>query len=222
MAQFDELLSRLSNWGKWGADDERGALNYITDKKRCEAAGLVRQGRTFSLAIPMTGGSGPQTGLGGRINPLHHMTATGCDPSTAVPLGGNAGYTDDFLTIAVQGGTQWDALCHIFYEKKMYNGHSAELVTSAGAAKNGIDKTHADFVSRGVLLDIARVKGVDCLEPGYAITNADLDEAEAAHAVRVGEGDIPLIRTGQMGTTKGFSDWSRFHGPEPGLLFETA
>ena len=77
MAQFDELLSRLSNWGKWGADDERGALNYITDKKRCEAAGLVRQGRTFSLAIPTTGGAGPQTGLGGRINPLHHMTATG-------------------------------------------------------------------------------------------------------------------------------------------------
>ncbi len=222
MAEFEELLGRLSNWGKWGADDERGALNYITEQKRCEAARLVKRGRSFSLAMPITSGVGPQTGLGGRINPVHLMTASGCDPATPVPIGGDAGYTDDFLALTVQGGTQWDALCHIFYARKMYNGHPAEAVTSGGAGKNGIDKVHADFVSRGVLLDIARLKGVDCLEPGYPITSADLEAAETAEGVTVGEGDIALVRTGQMGTTQGFTDWSRFHGLEPGLHFETA
>ena len=92
MATFDELLERLSNWGKWGADDERGALNYITDEKRRDAAGLVKRGRTFSLSSPTTGGTGPQTGLGGRINPIHHMTATGCDPESPFPIGGGAGF----------------------------------------------------------------------------------------------------------------------------------
>lgn len=222
MANFEDLLAKLSNRGKWGADDERGALNYITEAKRCEAATLVKQGKNFSLAIPMTGGTGPQSGVGGRINPLHFMTATGCDPASPVPLGYDAGYTDDFLGITVQGGTQWDALCHIFYRGEMYNGHAAQEVTSRGAAKNGIDKVHADFVSRGVLLDIARVKGVDCLEPGYAVTTDDLLAAERAHGVAVGEGDIALVRTGQMGTTQGFTDWSRFHGLEAGLHWETA
>ena len=221
MATFDELLARLSNWGKWGPDDERGALNYITDEKRRDAAGLVKRGRTFSLSIPVTGGEGPQLGVAGRINPLHHMTATGCDPDSPFPIGGSAGYTDDFLALSVQGGTQWDALCHVFYDRKMYNGHPSVEVTSRGANKNGIDKVHADFVSRGVLLDIARLKGVDCLGPSYAITIADLDAAEAAQGVTVGEGDIPLIRTGQMSTTEGFTEWSRFHGEESGLHFET-
>lgn len=222
MADFAELLESLSNWGKWGPDDELGALNYITAAKRVEAASLVRRGESFSLAIPITGGQGPQGGTGGRVNPMHFMTATGCDPTTAVPLGGDAGYTDDFLGIAVQGGTQWDALCHIFYADRMYNDFPASAVTSAGASRNGIEKVHDEFVSRGVLLDIARLKGVDCLEPGAAITTEDLLAAEAAQGVQFGEGDIVLVRTGQMGTTKNFTDWSRFRGPEPGLHFETA
>lgn len=222
MAEFLELLERLSNWGRWGPDDELGALNYITATKRVEAAGLVRRGENFPLGIPITGGHGPQGGAGGRSNPLHFMTATGNDPTNAVPLGGDAGYTDDFLGIAVQGGTQWDALCHIFYAGKMYNDFPASAVTSAGASRNGIDKVHAEFVSRGVLLDIARLKGVDCLEPGYPITTADLLAAESAQGVEFGEGDILLVRTGQMGTTEDFTDWSRFGAAEPGLHFETA
>lgn len=222
MSDFQEMLGRLSNWGKWGPDDERGALNFITAEARVRAASLVKQGKVFSLSIPITSGQGPQSGAGSRINPLHFMTATGCDPHSAVELGGDARYTDDFLAIAVQGGTQWDALCHIFYGGRMYNDFPASLVTSSGAARDGIDKVHADFVSRGVLLDIARLKQVDCLDPGYPITTADLLEAELAHQVTIGEGDIVLVRTGQMGTTKGFTDWSRFRGAEPGLHFETA
>lgn len=222
MAHFEELLERLSNWGRWGADDELGALNYITPAKRVEAAALVRRGETFSLCVPLTGGQGPQTGAGSRVNPLHFMTATGCDPTNRVRLGGDAGYTDDFIGISVQGGTQWDALCHIFYGGSMYNGFPATDVTSQGAARNGIDKVHAEFVSRGVLLDIAALKGVECLDPGYPITTADLLEAEQAQGVSFGEGDVVVVRTGQMATTHGFTDWSRFRGAEAGLHYETA
>ncbi len=219
---FEELLGRLSNWGRWGPDDELGALNHITPAIRAAAAGLVRRGETFSLCVPFTGGQGPQSGAGGRVNPLHFMTATGCDPDTRVQLGGDAGYTDDFIGLSVQGGTQWDALCHIFYDGKMYNGFPATDVTARGAARNGIDKVHAELVSRGVLLDIAATKGVECLEPGYPITTADLLAAEEAHGVAVGEGDVVIVRTGQMATTNGFTDWSRFRGREPGLHYETA
>lgn len=222
MADFEKQLDTLKNWGKWGAEDERGALNYITAEKRQRAAGLVRRGIPFSLAIPIKHGQGPQTGMGGRSNPQHFMMATGCDPESPVPLGAGCRYTDDFLAMTVQGGTQWDALCHIYYGDTLYNGHPASAVTSAGASRNGIDKVHSDFVSRGVLLDVARQKGVDCLDGGYAITAADLEAAEKAQGVRVEEGDILLFRTGQMSKTRGFTDWSVFHKTEAGLHWETA
>ena len=220
--EFRKQLASLSNWGKWGAEDERGALNYITEEKRVGAAALVQRGTTFPLSIPVTGGMGPQPGEGGRSNPLHFMTATGCDPVSAVELGENARYTDDFLAMMVQGGTQWDALCHIYYGDKLYNGHPASSVDSRGASRNGIDKVHGEFASRGVLLDMARHKGVDQLADGYAISVADLEAAEAAQGVEVGEGDILVLRTGQMVDTQGFTDWSAFRRPEPGLHWQTA
>jgi kynurenine formamidase len=223
LAEFEQLLERLSNRGRWGDEDERGALNYITPDKRRSAAGLVRSGRTFSLSIPVANGRGPQRGFGGRVNPLHFMTATGCDPEGSVDLGHGCRFTDDFLALPVQGGTQWDALCHVFYDDELYNGHPARSVTSSGAARNGIDKVHADFVSRGVLLDVARLKGVDCLEPGYAIGTSDLEAAATAQDVFVESGDIVLVRTGQMSTVgPRFSRWKVFHGQEAGLHWETA
>lgn len=222
MAEFEKLLESLKVWGKWGAEDERGALNYISDETRRKAAGLVRRGRRFSLALPLTNGQGPQTGLGGRTNPLHFMTATGCDPTGLVELGAGARYTDDFLAMTVQASTQWDALCHIYYDDTLYNGHPASCVTSAGASRNGIDKVHSDFMSRGVLLDVARSKGVDCLEPGTPITTQDLEACERAQGIEVERGDILLVRTGQMSKIGDFEDWSVFHGSEAGLHYETA
>lgn len=221
MASFDELLQSLSNWGRWGADDERGTLNYITPEKRRQAAALVRQGKTFSLSIPIRHGSGPQAG-GARINPMHLMTATGADPKSRVDLGRNTRYVDDVLVMMVQGGTQWDALCHVYYDDKLYNGFDATAVDYRGAPRGGIDKVHPDFVSRGVLLDVARWKGVDCLPAGYAITTADLDATAAAQGVHVGEGDIVMVRTGQMSTVGDFVQWDAFRGREAGLHWETA
>jgi kynurenine formamidase len=222
-AEFRALLEKLTNRGRWGDADERGALNHISEAKRRAAASCVRRGRSFSLAIPMLNGAGPQQGAGSRVNPLHFMTATGCDPVARIDLGMNARFTDDFLAFTVQGGTQWDALCHIYYDDTLYNGAPASEVSSAGAARMGIDKVHSDFVSRGVLLDVARAKGVECLTPAYPITIRDLIETEERQGIALGEGDILLLRTGQMTKVKnGFRDWSSFHGREPGLHWETA
>ena len=133
-----------------------------------------------------------------------------------------AGYVDDMLVIMVQGGTQWDALCHVYYDGHLWNGFPATTVDAHGAGRGGIDKVHGDFVSRGVLLDVARMQGVECLEAGYAVTTADLEATEARQGVRVGEGDIVMVRTGQMATVGDFADWSRFRGKEAGLHWETA
>ena len=161
---LEDLCKQCSNWGKWGADDELGTLNYITPRKVVEASGLVKRGRVFGLALPYDA-NGPQRGLRGRFNPIRLMIARGANPG--------GGYSDDVVTMPTQCGTQWDSLAHIFYHGKMWNGLDQALVTSAGAAKNSIDKMKDSVVSRGVLLDIARHKGLDWLEDGYAITSDD-------------------------------------------------
>src|SRR5262249_45722746 len=136
-------------------------------------------------------------------------------------LEGGARFTDDFITMPLQSGTQWDSLAHIYYDGHLYNGYPSKHVSSSGAERDGIDKVHATFVSRGVLLDVARCKSVETLAPGYPITIADLEEAEQRAVVRVGEGDILLVRTGMMATRKRLGDWRAFHEAQPGLHYET-
>lgn len=205
------------NWGRWGADDELGTLNHISSEKIIESAALVRQGKVISLQLPLDG-NGPQTGAFGRVNPIHQMVATGTDHVEGAqdwPLGW--GVADDTLFLFLQGGTQWDALAHIFHDGVMYNGYDARLVSSTGAEKNGIENQKT-MVSRGVLLDFPRVRGVDHLQPGDAITSDDLDAACEFHGVEVGTGDIVLIRTGDMARRRELPGWDGFSaGDSPGL-----
>ncbi len=226
---LDEYCDRFRNWGKWGPDDEIGTLNYITPAKVIDAARLVRQGKVVSLALPFDT-KGPQTGRFGRVNPIHQMVATGTDH-----VAGNQrvlsfetgpygfGYADDMITMYLQTGTQWDGLSHIFRDGKMWNGQEARLVTSAGAARNGIEKMKDKVVTRGVLLDIPRLKGLDYLEVGQAIYAEDLDAAADQARVAIGEGDIVLIRTGEMGRRLRERDWGPYPaGDAPGISFTTA
>lgn len=218
-----ELGKKVSNWGRWGDQDERGTLNFVTPQKLVRAAQLVRKGRAFSLSIPLDQ-NGPQQGSGVRANPVHLMSAVGADtPRTSQMLGPGAGYTDDFIAMPLQCGTQWDALCHIYYDDALYNGYAANTVTTAGAAKDGIDKLRDGITSRAVLLDIARLQGVDMLEPGYAITSDDLDAAARAQGVAIESGDILLVRTGAMGPWVREKSWSALQGrPLSGLHYSTA
>lgn len=218
-----ELARKYRNWGKWGTDDELGTVNYITPDKITEAARLVRHGRVLALAIPFDS-RGPQSGYAGRINPLHYMLQDGGDvASGAQDFIPGLRYCDDAISMPLQCATQWDALSHIYFDGKMYNDRGPEWVNSNGARANAIDKLTNKIVTRGVLLDMPRYKNKAWLEPGEAIYPADLDAAAAQQGVRVGRGDIALIRTGQMAQVRAEGSWGQYAGgPAPGLSLTCA
>ncbi len=150
------------------------------------------------------------------------MLATGTDAVAGNQDRGKIRYADDMIAMPVQCGTQWDALGHIFYGDKMWNGYDARLVDSTGAKKNGIHKTRDKMIGRGVLLDIPRFRGGDYLEDGYGISSDELDACAKAQGVEVRRGDFVIVRTGQMEHRLATGDWGEYAaGPAPGLRFET-
>ncbi len=208
---FRELGKRLSNWGRWGAEDERGTTNLITPERLVAAARLVRQGKSFDLGIPL-GADGPQPG-GGRINPVHLMSQTGAGQN----FPGGFHFADDYIFMPLQGASQWDALAHVFYDDTLYNGFPASAVGLGGAERDSIDKQAKGIAGRGVLLDIAALKGVNWLDAGYAITPQDLDSAAQRQGVQVQAGDILLFRTGWRRKFLEEKNPQTFMSGEPGL-----
>src|ERR1700747_3268306 len=195
---IEEASKKLSNWGRWGKDDQIGTLNFVTPQDIVNAAKLIRRGKVFALGIPLDG-NGPQTGLfGGRFNPIHQMLATGTDAIAGRQDWNKLRYADDTLNLCVQGATHWDALGHIFYEDKAYNGHDAKQIDATGLNVLGIEHSKNKMVGRGVLLDIARFRGVDWLKDGEGIGNDELDACAKAQGVTIGRADFVIIRTGQM------------------------
>ena len=218
------LARRFSNWGRWGAEDELGTVNFITPEKVASAAKLVRQGKILGLAIDF-GASGPQTGFAGRVNPLHYMLQDGGDvDSGAQDWIPTLRYTDDAVVMTLQCATQWDALAHIFFDGKMYNDRGPKMVDSLGAKKNSITVLRDRLATRGVLLDMPKWKGVPWLEPGEAIYPEDLDAAAEAEGVTIERGDAVLIRTGQMAQCRARGSWGTYAGTAdaPGLSLTCA
>jgi kynurenine formamidase len=218
------LAERYRNWGKWGPDDQLGTINYITEQKVTEAAGLVRKGRVFSLALPLDA-SGPMTGAYGRVNPVHVMLQDGGDIASGAQDHFPAlRYTDDAVYLVLQCATQWDALAHIYHEGRMYNGYGTEAVNSQGANKNSITMVKDKMVSRGVLLDIANYRGKRWLDVSEPIEGDDLAGAADQEGVAVGEGDIVLVRTGRIGLVRERGYWGDEYsgGPAPGLAISSA
>lgn len=192
LQDFEELYERCKHWGRWGADDQRGALNFITPEVRAAAAALVREGATVSCSLPLPVDPAPD-------NPrpvMHLMLRAGDLVTEADPQGGSM----DYFAIAPHGiaTSHLDALCHVFWRGQMYNGFPASDVTSAGSRSLAIDVAREGIVSRGVLLDIPRLRGVPFLKPGEAIHARELEQAEAAQGVRVQSGDILIIHTGRQ------------------------
>ncbi|HVY10549.1 MAG TPA: cyclase family protein [Mycobacteriales bacterium] len=192
---FFTLAESVNNWGRWGAEDERGTLNLITAERVRAAAAEIRDGKRFALAIPMSE-DGPQLGfVPGRVNPtretIAHFELYGEDDR-------GVRFNDDKVTMGVQAATHWDALGHASYNGRLYNGFPTDTISAEkGAARLGADKLGA-IVGRGVLLDLPLALGVERVDGGHAVTASDLDAAEAAGKLTVGEGDIVLLRTGQM------------------------
>jgi len=214
---------RLKNWGRWGPDDEIGTLNNILPDDIVNASRLVQRGKVFSLGLNFDS-SGPQTGLwGNRFNPIHTMLTSGVDAVSGRQDSIGIRYADDMVTMPLQCGTQWDALGHVFFGDKMWNGYDAKIVDSSGAQKNGIEKTRDKMVGRGVLLDIARFKGVEFLQDGYGISTQDLEACAHAQSVEIRRGDFVIFRTGQMERCLKTGIWGGYAGGDaPGLRFETA
>ncbi len=218
-----KAADELSNWGRWGPEDQIGTLNLITPDDIKNAPSLIKKGKTFALGLPLD--EKIQSGLfGGRWNPIHTMLATGTDAAAGnQDIGAYLRYADDAINMPCQASTQWDALCHIFLDDKMYNGYPATDVTVNAAKRLGIENYRDKMVGRGVLLDIARWKGVDSLDDGYPITNADLDGCAAAQGVEIRKGDFVIVRTGHQERCLASGDWTGYAGGDaPGLAFETA
>ncbi|MBN1674594.1 MAG: cyclase family protein [Kiritimatiellae bacterium] len=187
---FDRLFKQVCNWGRWGKNDERGTLNYIRPRHIRRAASLVKKGVSVSLAIPLNKTAGPDN-----PQPIAHYMARNHD--VALPKG-NPGVAMDYLGCVCHSDcfTHVDALCHISYRGKLYNGRPVRDVASVGAECLDVDAYATGIVGRGVLLDIPRLRNVKWLEPGTAVTAGELIEAEKAQGVRLAEGDIFLFRTG--------------------------
>lgn len=219
---IEAMIGRVSNWGRWGPEDELGTVNFLTAEVRVKAAALARTGRVFSLAIPFDE-SGPQPPFERRLNPRHVMLATGTDLRAGVQPNqvDGWGYADDMITMALQAATQWDSLAHAFYDYKMYNGRDCSLVNAEGASKNSIYELRDRIVGRGVLLDVARFHGVEALPLDHRITRDELDAVAEGQAVEVRSGDIVLIRTGNLGRARKAGGWDRFtFDDEPGVTLD--
>jgi len=231
-AEIAKASVACSNWGRWGADDVLGTVNFITDELRRAAAALVRRGASFSLSQRFDM-DGPQKGWRRRTNPVHTMLATGTDAAA-----GNQGFphgiggADDVITMPLQCSTQWDGLGHIFDHGQAWNGRdAARTVTSDGDLVTGIEQLARPVCGRGVLLDAGRVIGASLgtadgargeLPDGFAITAEHLTATAAAHGVTVGRGDLLLVRTGRYARAlrEGWGDYAG--GASPGLSFTTA
>ena len=219
-----EYSKRHSNWGRWGDEDQRGTLNLVTPEMVTEAAKLIRRGTVISMGLPYDE-DGPQSSGSSRFNPIHLMFRDGADALAGTSVrdfyGGSDRHfrgTDDMIIMPLQCGTQWDALGHVVYDGKIYNGYSADQVSSKGAMKNDVARAAGSMVGRGVLLDVPRALGVDALEPGHAIDAADLDRAVEFAGVSVGTGDFVFVRTGAIATVRQRGSWGDYAGgSSPGL-----
>lgn len=225
--EFLALTDRLSNWGRWGEDDQLGTVNLITPDAITSAALEIKTGRVFSLSIPL-GASGPQRGNYGRFNPIHLMVRDGGDAVSGAFIDQGDGVdkrlrgTDDIVIMPLQCGTHWDALSHIIHVDTLYNGVPAASVSSSGAKRNGIEHLGGSLIGRGVLLDIPRLKGKPWLAAGEGISSDDLNAAVEQQGVDIRPGDIVLVRTGQIKQVRSDGDWGNYAGgPAPGLDFRS-
>jgi kynurenine formamidase len=212
----------LSNWGRWGPDDEIGSWNLVTPAKVAEAATCVRTGHVFSLSLPF-GASGPSRDpIPGRGNAIHLMQMTGTDAAAGVQdsaFPGSGKFADDWVIMNLSTSTQWDGFCHVFHDGHAYNGVPASAVSSWGARRNSVTALKDRIATRGVLLDLPRVAQVDWLTPGVPIQPEDLSAAALAQNVEIRPGDAVLIRTGQLTQVRSTDDWRGYAGTgkAPGL-----
>lgn len=197
-ANVEAVRARVSNWGRWGDDDQRGCANLLDDAAARRGAASVRTGECISLALDL-GPDGPQVGQPAhRSNPeLEMLVVNERDPQ--VP--GVWVSSDDSVRMSTCAGTHIDTLAHVAYDGMLWNGFPASSISAeTGAAVCGAE-TLSPIVTRGLVVDLPRLRGVaglDEIDPGYAIVGVDLDEALDAAGLTAEPGDVLLVRTGDI------------------------
>ena len=204
-------------WNRWGGDDECGALNFIGPDQVKRASGLVRTGEVLRLAQLL---SSKTPVPAHRCGLQHFMARDGGDYAVAgSKRPGGFQFAEDTVVMPLHIGTHVDALCHAWYDDKLYNGYLGDTIRStSGAARLGVEKMPPIF-TRGVLLDLVRLKG-RVLAPGESIGAADLEAAAKAAGVQPERGDAVLLRTGWLESQKGVKNPS--FDIEPGIDVEAA
>lgn len=215
------LESSPKNWGKWGPDDEVGALNYLDGAQVLRGVAAVRSGKTFTLAIPMANPQGDPLWPGRLPAQRYNVLDRGDFVSGAGPAipGGNE-YADDIMVIYNQGSSQVDALGHVWYGDELYNGYPAETTARILDKASILPIAERGIVGRGVLIDMARHRGKEVLDKGETFTHLDLVAAAQAQGVVLGKRDILVIRTGFIGSfwRDGATEFYRDFN-EPGLVY---
>lgn len=198
------MVEELSNWGRWGADDQLGAVNLITPQKRQQSAQLVRLGISVSLARDV------ETEIAAdNPNPFQHTMLS--DGQTL-----HAQWCSDNFSVSYHGfaHSHIDSLCHYVHEQTLYNGFSSKVVTPEGAKRLDVNNLKNGIFTRGILIDGPALKGVPYLEPGTALYPSDLDAWEKKAKVKIGAGDVVLIYTGRWARRDAVGPWS---GSQAGL-----
>ena len=189
-------LESLSNWGRWGADDQRGTLNFITPEVTRRATSLVQEGATISCARRISYEAAADTPL----PPQHYMLGSG--EGFRPGEGPDRQVARDYFGLVFHGHviTHIDSLAHFMWDGRLYNGvPSTRVNTPEGATSHSIDAAHPGIVTRGVLVDAAMLRGVEFIERGDGVGLDDIERAESRYGVRIGQGDVVLLRTGQLG-----------------------
>jgi kynurenine formamidase len=199
-ANFREMLKDApKNWGRWGANDELGGLNFLTREEVLKGVKAVKTGKVFTLGVPLARPQGDPL-YPSRSQPIRTMAMDKGSyiSGRAQPMAGGLEYADDVIVMYLQGTTQYDALGHVWYGDKIYNGYDA-TTTIGGLQKCSVQPlAEHGVVGRGILLDIARLKGKDSLSLGEGITVADLEAAAKKQNTKIEKHDILLIRTGWL------------------------
>ena len=227
--------SRVSNWGRWGPDDELGTLNLIDEAARLRGMAAVEQGNAFALGLPLSAAEGIQMGfVPGRVNPTRTMICVN-EPLSADPEW--IASSEDSVSLSLQCSTHWDGLAHVSYGAgpgggRLYNGFPASSVTGEGAGKLGIHLVRT-LVSHGVLLDLPRAKGTRAAGAGLPRHAGGSRRGRAFGGITVESGDVVLVRTGQaahlalpgrpgIGGAEPRRDLVAYTWPTPGLTVATA
>ena len=193
-----EYFRTLSNWRRWGAEDQLGTLNFLTPEKTRRAVGLVREGVTISCARTIRYDAGPDS----PAPPIHYMVESGEGWASGDKVSNRRNQVSvDFFGMIFHGHTitHLDSLAHFFWEGKIYNGRPAHLVsTSLGATVESVEVAKDGIITRGVLVDVPMIRGTNWVERGEGVMPQDIEEAERRCGFRVEEGDMLMVRTGQL------------------------